>query len=57
MKDGLYVQLVAVKDGRVYPSKELHSLGDLLKCITSNVCNAVELVLRPRSEQDVKFPN
>lgn len=57
MKDGLYVQLVAVKGGRVYPFKELHSLEDLIKCITSNVCSAVELVLRPRSEQDVKFPN
>lgn len=57
MKDGLYVQLVAVKDGKVYPSKELHSLGDLITCITSNVCSAVELVLRPRSEQNVKFPN
>lgn len=57
MKDGLYVQLIAVKGGRVYPSKELHSLEDLIKCITSNVCSAVELVLRPRSEQDVKFPN
>lgn len=57
MKDGLYVQLVAVKDGKAYPSKELHSLGDLITCITSNVCSAVELVLRPRSEQNVKFPN